>query len=100
MDTAKLNEVIAAAAKVQQAATELLNDAESEGKAHLFAEELDNAAALFDEFAEELSPGITEEDAAPEEEPEPEAEPAPEPEPEGDAQTDTMREWAGLPAKG
>ena len=91
MDTAKLNEVIDVANTVITAATELLNDAESEGKAHLFAEELDKAAQTFDELAEELSPGIVEE--APEEGEEEVA-------PEDAAQDDTLREWAGLPAKG
>ena|SRR5271157_1023647 len=98
MDTAKLNEVIEAAGKVTNAATELLNDAESDGKLALFVEELDSAAAVFDELAEELVPsteeGEEEEPEEPEEEPEPEPEPA-----EGDKQNDTLREWAGLPTK-
>jgi len=88
MDTEKLNDVIDAAVKVQAAASELLNDAESVGKLAVFVEELDDAAALFDELAEELIP--TEEEETEEEEPETEEE-------EGDKQNETLREWAGLP---
>ena len=56
MDTSKLQEVIDAANKVIVAANDLMQDAESEGKAQVLAEAMDDAAAVYDETAEELNP--------------------------------------------
>ena len=94
MDTAKLNDVIQAAGKVQYAAGELINDSESEAKATALAEALDEAAAIYDEVAEALVAPVAEE-AVEEETPE---EPAPEEVVEKlEDATATLREWAGLP---